>query len=628
MSNAHTAGVRSGRLLLLLPLQAASVAGLGLLVTGPLADRWPLSMEDGVNRALADRREALATALSEGMSLLASTESIVTLTLVAVLALLLVPRVPRWRDAAFLAGSVAAQSAVFLLVTMVVGRARPDVIHLDAAPPTSSFPSGHVGAATALFGGLAVLAAGRLRGAERALMVGLLLLVPPAVAASRLYRGMHHPSDVVVGLLNGGCTLLVMVYALLLSTPGRKTPDGRLPAPRNHPDDAHAVAPEQGAARAALAPSTRPAPADAPDAPAGPRRAVVVRHPHGCGDGTAARVRAVLRRHGYTDQVWTPTTAEEPAGALAARVAEADTALVVVCGGDGTVRACADVLSGGAIPLVIVPCGTGNLLARNLRLPSDPDTALREALAGTAVGIDLGRIHGDGLAPTRFTVMAGAGFDAAMVRDASARLKQRLGWAAYVLSAVRHLGDPRMRLTIRLDGGDPLERRARMVVLGNVGSLQGGLPLLPDARPDSGRLEVVLLDPRGVAGWLAAARHLLTRSATRASGPRLSAARQRRAAGGALEYFSAERIDLRFARPQPRELDGDAFAAGTRLTAEVEPGALRVRLPGPGPAEPVEAAGPVEAADVAGEAHGAGEPHGARLAARPPARTCRPDGVR
>lgn len=586
MSNAHTAGMRPGRLLLLLPLQAASVAGTGLLVTGPPAGRWPLSVEDGVNRAVADRREALATAVSEGMSLLASTESIVTLTLVAVLALLLVPRVRRWRDAAFLAGSVAAQSAVFLFVTMVVGRARPDVPHLDAAPPTSSFPSGHVGAATALFGGLAVLAAGRLRGARRVLVVGLLLLVPAAVAVSRVYRGMHHPSDVVVGLLNGGCTLLVMAYALFPfpSRPGASTPTG-LSAPRSRPDDdVHAAPMPAATAPDALAPSAR---STRVEAPAGPRRAVVVRHPHGCGDGTAARVRALLRDHGYRDQVWTPTTAEEPAGALAARVAEADTALVVVCGGDGTVRACADVLSGGAIPLAVVPCGTGNLLARNLRLPSDPDAALREALAGTAVGIDLGRIHGDGLEPTRFTVMAGAGFDAAMVRDASARLKQRLGWVAYVLSALRHLGDPRMRLSVRLDGGAPLERRARMVVLGNVGSLQGGLPLLPDARPDSGRLDVVLLDPRGVAGWLAAAGHLLTRSATRTPGPRRAAGPNRRPAHGALEYFSAERIDLRFARPQPREVDGDAFAAGTRLTAEVEPGALRVYLPAPGPAEPI-----------------------------------------
>ncbi|KIF04815.1 diacylglycerol kinase, partial [Streptomyces sp. RSD-27] len=216
----------------------------------------------------------------------------------------------------------------------------------------------------------------------------------------------------------------------------------------------------------------------------------------------------VLRRHGYADQVWTKTSAEQPAGALAGRIDEDDTALVVACGGDGTVRACADVLAHTGIPLAVVPCGTGNLLAHNLSLPADPCAALEAALCGETTRIDVGRVRGDGQRPVRFTVMAGAGFDAAMVADASERVKRRLGWAAYALSAVRHLGDPRMRLTIRLDLGPVQERRARMVVIGNVGRLQGGLPLLPDARPDNGRLQVVLLDPRGVRGWLAAAGHL------------------------------------------------------------------------------------------------------------------------
>ncbi|MFF0215288.1 diacylglycerol kinase family protein [Streptomyces vinaceus] len=566
MTNAHDADTRPGRLLLLLPLQAGCVTGLGLLVTGPLAGRWPLSAEDGVNRALAARRSVPATVFSEAMSLLAGTGSVIALTLVACVALLCVPRVPRWRDAVFLAGSVAAQSAVFLLVTLVVERPRPGVPHLDAAPPTSSFPSGHVGASMALFGGLAVLAARRLSGLRRYVVVSALLLLPLAVAGSRVYQGMHHPSDVLAGLLNGACTLLVVAWALL-------SPAG----------------PGAGAASEAAAggglPALRPGPAAGRISSGSRGRVVVVRHPHGCDDDTAARVRDVLREHGWTDQVWVRTSAGEPCGALAARTAGADTALVVVCGGDGTVRACADVLAGTGIPLAIVPCGTGNLLARNLRLPADAAAALREALSGEAVGIDVGRVSGDGLAPTRFAVMAGAGFDAAMVRDASPRLKERLGWAAYVVSALRHLRDSRMRLSIRLDGGAPLERRARMVVIGNVGTLQGGLPLLPDARPDSGRLDVVLLDPRGAAGWLAAARHLASRGAGRGSADGRArpapGGSGRLAAHGALEYFSAARVDLRLARAQARELDGDAFPAGTRVTAEVEPGALRVFLPVP-----------------------------------------------
>jgi diacylglycerol kinase family enzyme len=307
----------------------------------------------------------------------------------------------------------------------------------------------------------------------------------------------------------------------------------------------------------------------------------VIRHPNACDDSLADRVRGLLNRHGYTHQRWTDTTVEHPGGGQDAWTTAMDADLVVVCGGDGTVRACADVLAGTGVPLAVVPCGTGNLLARNLQLPLDAATALDQALAGAPTGIDVGRVHGDGLPDTRFIVMAGAGFDAAMVRGASERLKARLGWAAYVVSAARHLRDPRMRLSIRLDDGAALERRARMVVIGNVGALQGGLPLLPDARPDSGRLDVVLLDPRGVTGWLAAAGHFASRTLPGRSRRPANASGSRPAANGALEYFTAERIDIRFAGPQPRELDGDSVGDGLRLTVEVEPGALRMQLPRP-----------------------------------------------
>ncbi|MFF5703591.1 diacylglycerol kinase family protein [Streptomyces sp. NPDC012794] len=569
-------------LLWLLPVQAALMVAVGLMVTGPLADRWPLAAEDGVNRSLAAHRSGPLTAFSDWLSLLAATQTVIALTVLAVAAITGLSRGRRLREAVFLAVAVAAQSAVFLLVTLAVERPRPDVPHLDAAPPTSSFPSGHVGASVALFGGLAVLVALRPRGDRpwvRRALVTALLLVPVLVAFSRVYRGMHHLSDGVGGLLNGACTLLVVAYALLLPAPPR--PFARAAC---------------GAVPAGRLPTARPSAGGA----AG-RRAVVVRHPHGCGTELAERVRGVLRRHGYRDQAWTETSAEHAAGALAARIAEEDTALVVVCGGDGTVRACADVLAGAGIPLAVVPCGTGNLLARNLGLPSDPATALEAALSGETARIDVGRVEGNGPGSARFTVMAGAGFDAAMVADASERAKRRVGWAAYVLSAVGHLRDPRMRLSIRLDGGPVRERRARMVVIGNVGSLQGGLPLLPEARPDSGRLEVALLDPRGVRGWLAAAGYLGTRMlpGRAAAAPGGSYGR---VAGGALEYFSAVRVDIRFARPQPRELDGDVIGAGTRLSAEVEPGALRIWLPPRAPAGRTRTA----AAEPAVRAHGPG----------------------
>ncbi|CAM5667000.1 hypothetical protein SAVIM338S_06926 [Streptomyces avidinii] len=571
--------------LLLLPAQAALMVGLGLLVTGPAAGHWPLTADGSANRDLAEGRSEGATQLTELFSLLASTQVVVGVTLVCVVALLVLPRVPLRTEALFLGASVAVQSAVFLVVTAFVDRPRPAVPHLDAAPPTSSFPSGHVGASLALYGGLAVIALLRVRGPWRYAAAGSLLLLAPAVGLSRMYRGMHYPSDVAGGLLNGAMTLLVVGFALLY---------GRQTAPE--PDAAPAT--DSAAAKTATDPATDPAaakterPGPVPAAPVPAARAsgpvIVVRHPHGCPDELADRIAAVLRAHGHRDPHWILTSAERACGTLAEELPAVRPALVVVCGGDGTVRACADVLAGTRIPLAVVPCGTGNLLARNLGLPMDPAVALEESLAGDSFGIDVGRVRGDGLPETRFTVMAGAGFDAAMVRDTSPRLKSRMGWAAYVLSALRHLNDDGVLLTIRIDGGRPRRRRARMVVIGNVGTLQGGLPLLPTARPDSGRLEVVLFDPRGAAGWFTAAGHLASRLLHRgaptprgpvavAAGSAASAGRSE--AGGALEYFSATRIDIRCAAPQPREIDGDAVRDGARLTAEIEPGALRVYLP-------------------------------------------------
>lgn len=544
--------VRGVRPILLLPVQAALMVGLGWLVTGPAAGHWPLSAEASIGRELAEGRDPATSGVTELFSVLAGTRAVIGTTLLCIVVLLLLPRAALRTEALFLGVSVAAQSAVFVVVTAFVDRPRPAVPQEDAAPPTSSFPSGHVGASLALYGALAVIAALRMRGPWRYAVTGTLLLIPPAVGLSRMYRGMHYPSDVAGGLLNGTLTLLITGFALLYGRQSAAEHDG---TERSDPE------------------------VPAPRSTGGP--VVVVRHPYGCPDELADRLAAVLREHGYRDLRWILTSAELPCGTLAEDLRTVRPALVVVCGGDGTLRACAEILAGTRIPLAVAPCGTGNLLARNLGLPMDPAAALAESLSGESFAMDVGRVRGDGLEPMRFTVMTGAGFDAAMVRDASPRLKSRMGWAAYVLSAVRHLRDPGIRLTVRVDGGRRLRRRARMVVIGNVGTLQGGLPLLPAARPDSGRLEVVLFDPRGPAGWLTAAGHLaaglLRRRPPAAPGP--AAPDGRSEAGGALEYFSATRIDVRCAVPQPRELDGDAVSDGFRLTAEIEPGALRVYLP-------------------------------------------------
>ncbi len=159
------------------------------------------------------------------------------------------------------------------------------------------------------------------------------------------------------------------------------------------------------------------------------------------------------------------------------------------------------------VPLGLLPGGTGNLLARNLDIPQRLDEALEVALSGATRRIDVGDI-GDRC----FVVMAGMGLDAAMVQDAPKAVKKRFGWAAYVVSGAKHLTDRRMRVDLRLDDGKRSKRvLARTIVVGNVGTLQGGIPLLLDAEPDDGVLDIAVVAPRGLGEWVSVAVRVITR---------------------------------------------------------------------------------------------------------------------
>lgn len=201
------------RMLLPVALLLGVMALLGVLVTRVFAHSWPLSVEDSVNRELAADRTPGLNEVSLVFSTLASTSVIVLATAVVAGLWWLVVR--HWREPLFLAATVSAQATVFLLTTILIARARPAVEHLDASPPTSSFPSGHTSAAVALYLGIAVLLTRRTRNTPAKIAWWLLLLlVPVGVAVSRLYRGMHHPSDVLASFINGGTCVLVMARAV------------------------------------------------------------------------------------------------------------------------------------------------------------------------------------------------------------------------------------------------------------------------------------------------------------------------------------------------------------------------------------------------------------------------------
>ena len=291
-------------------------------------------------------------------------------------------------------------------------------------------------------------------------------------------------------------------------------------------------------------------------------RAAVVVNPTKFDDLAKFReaVCAAMAARGWREPLWLETTAGDPGRGMAGKAAAEHVDLVLACGGDGTVIACAEGLAGCRTPLAVIPAGTGNLLARNLGLPLGLDAALVVALSGDDMPLDMGSANGK-----PFVVMAGVGLDAKMLESTSESLKKRFGWAAYAISALRHLRDRPMRVRLRADGGPPLRRRAGGVVVGNVGWLQGGVPLLPDAEPDDGLLDVLVLAPRGWIGWLALVADVLLRR--RASG------RMARLA------FRELRIDL--GRQQLWELDGEVIGQTRELQVTVQAGALLLRVPAP-----------------------------------------------
>lgn len=275
-------------------------------------------------------------------------------------------------------------------------------------------------------------------------------------------------------------------------------------------------------------------------------------------DGRRRDICAALAEAGWPEPLWLPTTPDDPGCGQTRRAVAAGVSVVFACGGDGTVMACASELAGTDVALAVLPSGTGNLLAANLGLSPDVGAGVAVAVSGRRRRIDVG-VVGDRC----FTVMAGMGFDAEMLAATPEPLKKRIGWLAYVWAGLGRLRDRPIRVTIRLDSAAPIRRRARTVLVGNVGRLQGGVPLLPDAEPDDGYLDVAVLTPHRLRHWLALAWGVLSR--------RRQVAR--------METFRARRVEIISDRRRPRQLDGDVIEPDRSLIVTVRPRALSLCVP-------------------------------------------------
>lgn len=388
------------------------------------------------------------------------------------------------------------------------------------------YPSGHLASVTAFV--VLGLAAVVLTRRPRPVLVGLTALAFVGwwvVALDRWLLRAHYATDIVGGAFLGGAAA-----SLALAVAGVHVV--RLP--------------------------------DATASGAG-RRAAVIANPTRITDwgAFADQVQGTLAAHGWDDVEWHLTSASDAGTRAARRAARAGVDLVLVAGGDGTVRTVCAALAHTSIPVAILPVGTGNLLARNLGVPLDLADAVDAAVEGRPRPIDLVELRLDGGEPQFSLVMAGLGADAALIAETRDDLKRVVGAGAYIISGLQAMNRPPFAARLTLDGGEPVARTPAMVLVASVGRLQGNIELIPDARPDDGLLDVLVASPRGVGDWAAMTSRVLVGAPD---------------APGA-ERAQASRVVVEAEAPVPVQVDGDAAGTCSRLEATIRPGAVLVMVP-------------------------------------------------
>jgi YegS/Rv2252/BmrU family lipid kinase len=309
------------------------------------------------------------------------------------------------------------------------------------------------------------------------------------------------------------------------------------------------------AAGSAAAPGARTADRGRPPT----ERVGVVAHQRKTLGGGLAELRRRLAAEGVADPIWYEVRKSRKAG-KAARQAVGDGArLLYVWGGDGTVQRCVDALAGSDVAISILPAGTANQLATSLGIPTDLAEAVRIGCSGERRRLDLGKVNGE-----HFAVMAGVGFDAEMISDADRGAKKRLGRLAYVAAALRHTSGTSTQVRISVDGADWFSGEASCVLLGNIGTISGGIRAFDDARPDDGWLDVGVTTATGRLQWSRVLARMASGRSDRSPLIRITRARK---------------IRIRLADPQRYELDGGARSSATRLKARVVPGGITVCVP-------------------------------------------------
>jgi len=288
-------------------------------------------------------------------------------------------------------------------------------------------------------------------------------------------------------------------------------------------------------------------------------RVAVVAHSGKSFGGGLAELRSVLTEEGYPDPLWYEIPKSRNAPKCIRRAVAEGADIVFVWGGDGTVQKCIDAVAGSGVVIAILPAGTANLLAANLGVPTDLTEAVRIGLHGQRRPLDTGSVNGE-----HFTVMAGAGFDALMIKEADAGMKDRVGRVAYLWTGARNLNARRVKAVVTVDGRSFFKGSISCVLVGNVGKVVGGIEAFSGARPDDGLLDLGVVTAKNPLQW--------TRTLGRA-------ALGKTEKSPFVETTRGKRFTIRFNRRFPYELDGGARPASKKLRIKVHPSSITICVP-------------------------------------------------
>ncbi len=285
----------------------------------------------------------------------------------------------------------------------------------------------------------------------------------------------------------------------------------------------------------------------------------VVAHSGKSFGGGLGELREVLAREGFPDPLWYEVPKSRKAPKYARRAVAEGADLLFIWGGDGIVQRCVDTLAGDSVAIAILPAGTANLLATNLGVPTRLAEAVQVGLHGERRPIDTGTVNGE-----HFAVMAGAGFDALMIKDADRGMKDRVGRAAYLWTGAKNLSARRVNATVTVDGKHLLKGPVSCVLVGNVGQILGGVKAFDGARPDDGILELGVVTAKNAVQW--------TRTLGRVALGKAESSPFVRTAKG-------KKFTIRFDRRYPYELDGGARTRTKKLKIRVHPASIFVCVP-------------------------------------------------